>query len=74
MKEKKKQYQDFTGAIIVMENFLDGALYDYEDGLIDNTILIEGCINALEVLGDYSAFEYRQRFESAKELRGENND
>ena len=62
---------NYFGAICVLENYLDGALADYEDGQVENDYLIEQSINALELMGismfGYYGNEYRERYEKAKE-------
>lgn len=64
---------NYTGACYVLENYLDGALADYEDGQVENGLIIEESINALELLRfsmyGYSAVDYRRRFEKAKEKK-----
>ena len=64
--------QDVEGAIGVLTNYLDGALYDYEIGDADCEMVVEHCIKAIELL-EFSALgigavskEYRERFEKAK--------
>ena len=67
--------EKFTGAEIVMENYLDGALEDYENGDVENTSIIESCIYTLKFI--YSKTQplllmgsirnYEERFEKAKE-------
>ena len=49
-KQKYLDYDDYFGAVAVMENFLDGAVADYEQGDVENTALIEGCINAIKLI------------------------
>jgi hypothetical protein len=75
-KQMKKQidYNDYAGAIDVMENYLDGALADFENGQVENTHLIEGCINAMKLIYSLanpwlllgSVKDYEERFENAK--------
>ena len=57
------------GAEYVLCNFLDGAIYDYEEGCIDNTALIEDCIEALYKIGGCIR-DYKERFEKAKKKEG----
>ena len=77
-----KKYIDinnFTGAEIVLENYLDGALADYENGDVENYSIIEDCIFTLKfiyanvqpllLLGKVK--EYEERFLKAKEQHGE---
>lgn len=77
-----KKYVDinnFTGAEIVLENYLDGALADYENGDVENYSIIEDCIFTLKfiyvnvqpllLLGKVK--EYEERFLKAKEQHGE---
>ena len=65
MKKLKLTRRDYTGALIVLENFLDGALADYENGMIDNDALIEDCIEAIYQLGGYND-EYKKRYMEKK--------
>lgn len=59
-----------TGAMIVLCNFLDGAVADYEEGWLENLSLIEDCINTLKLLGDFTGYqEYKERITKAKEKR-----
>ena len=55
------------GASVVLCNFLDGAIADYEEGMIDNTLLIEDCIATLEMLGDLDYEKYQYRYKTAKD-------
>lgn len=74
MKVKRSFDTDnYGGACMVLTNYLDGALADYENGNIDDdcTTCIEHSINALELMsvsifgvGTYD--EYRERFNKAK--------
>ena len=74
MKKTKIDYEDYAGAIDVMENYLDGALADFERGDVENTYLIECCINTMKLI--YGAFnpwllygnvkDYEERFNNAK--------
>ena len=65
---------DFTGAKVVLTNYLDGALADFEDNQTDAEKCIEDCISALELMSD-SIFgvsvydEYRTKFEEIKSKR-----
>ena len=75
MKKKKVfETEDYLGAVIVLENYLEGALADFEEGSIENDLCIEHSINALELLtfsmlGISSANDYRKRYEKAKAER-----
>lgn len=80
--KKMKKYLDislFTGAEVVIENYLDGALADYENGDVENTSIIESCIYTLKfiyantqpILLMGSIREYEERFERAKELKND---
>lgn len=68
-----KDYTKYTGALVILEDYLDNALYDYENGNTFNTTLIEDCINAWEELSDPIVVqfdnEYRERFEKAKKVK-----
>jgi len=66
--------EEFNGAICVMENYLDGALPDYERGDVENSYLIESCLNAMALIYSncnpwllFGLKELRERFEKAKE-------
>ena len=64
---------NYWGAMAILTNYLDGAIADYENGSVDNDLLIEHSINALElleatILGG-SAQEYRKRLNKAREQR-----
>lgn len=50
MKKQKYDMDDFAGAIVVLENYLDGAVADYEDGQIENDYIIHSCINTLKLI------------------------
>ena len=52
---------DYIGAIAVLENFLDGAVTDYELGNVENDSIIWSCINALKKLGSHWYDEYEER-------------
>lgn len=62
---KLKKGKDYSGAICVLENFLEGALADYEEGDVDNVMLIENCIEAIYELGGYSG-DYQKQYMKAK--------
>lgn len=51
-----------TSACMVLCNHLDGAIYDLEQGNIDNYNFIYECIMGLKELGDYSYHDYLERF------------
>ncbi len=65
------------GAIAVLENYLDGAVADYEDDQIENVEFIEDCIYVRHVLElvstkGFSSLvpdEYAERVQKAKERR-----
>lgn len=57
---------EHIGAIIVLENYLDGAMADYEDGQVENTMIIESCIDVLRLLHDKDWMEYQERFSNVK--------
>ena len=64
--------RDYEGAVGVLENYLDGALADFENGDVDNYYLIDHSINTLEliqesVMGFSVARDYRNRFVKALE-------
>lgn len=70
---------DYNGAICVMENFLDGALPDYEDGTVENDYLIESCIKTMKLIYSvcnpwllFGLKELEERFEKARASRKEN--
>ena len=71
IKKVKFDTDDYYGAICVLENYLDGALADYECDQVENDLLIEHSINAIELL-ELSLFgyglsrEYRERYEKKK--------
>jgi hypothetical protein len=72
----KRRYldiEDFNGAIAVMDNYLDGALADYEDGQVENDNLIVGCINTMRLIYSqcnpwllFGLKELEERYEKAK--------
>lgn len=75
--KKYLDIDDFNGAICVMENYLDGALADYEDGQVENDNLIVGCLNAMELIYAqcnpwllFGLKDYKERYEKAKERLG----
>lgn len=75
--KKYLDINDFTGAEIIMENYLDGALADYENGDVENGSLIESCIKTLKLIYANcnpwllmgSVKEYEERYEKAKKER-----
>lgn len=76
-KRKYLDIEDFNGAICVMENYLDGALADYENGQVENDYLIVSCINAMELIYAscnpwllFGLKELKERYENAKEKLG----
>ena len=56
------------GACIVLCNYLDGAVADYENGDVDNILLIEDCIATLKMLGDVSWLHYSKRMDKAEKI------
>ena len=80
MKKKKEnslKYEDFAGAICVMENYLDGAVADYEQGDVENDSLIWSCIETIKLIqGLYNPWlllggnDYEERMNKAKEKLG----
>lgn len=75
MKKQQLKLEDFDGALAVMDNYLFGAIADYENGDVENTNCIEGCIHAMKLIysltepllatyGDVA--EYERRFLDAK--------
>ena len=59
---KMKNSNDiYVGASFVLENFLDGAIADYEDGNVDNKEMIISCIYALKKLGDATWMQYLKK-------------
>lgn len=78
MSRKRLELEDYNGAICVMENYLDGALADYENGDVENDYLIDSCIKTIELIYAntnpillYASRDYRERFEKAKAKRGQ---
>lgn len=72
IKEQDKIERECKMASIVLENYLDGAVSDYENGCLDNSEIIDGCINTLYLIGDFgSAMDYEKRMKEAKQQRGE---
>lgn len=59
--------ENCIGACIVLENYLDGAIADYEYGDVENVSVIDDCINALRLLGDSSCKDYKERVDKVKE-------
>lgn len=53
----RKQYY---GAIAVLENFLDGAIADWENGAVTNKFLIKNCIEAIITLNPIQEIDYRE--------------
>ena len=62
----------YVAPCIVLCNYLDGAVHDYEVGEVDNVNFILECIEGLKLLGDFSAFEYEERVKKVMEERNEN--
>ena len=67
------EYSDYLGAIVVMENYLDGAVADYENGDVENDNLIWSCIETIKLLQGLcnpwlllGGNEYEKRMNEAK--------
>lgn len=58
----KTKLQETWAACIVLENYLDGAMADMENGEVENTDFIKECIAGLKVLGDATYMDYEKRF------------
>ena len=74
--KKNLNIDDFTGAIVLMENYLDGAVADYENGRIENTSIIDSCIETIKLIYSLTepilllgGNEYEERMKIAKEKR-----
>ena len=50
MSKQKLSINNFIGAIVLMENYLDGAVADYENGDIENTSIIDSCIETIKLI------------------------
>lgn len=61
---------NYKGASIILENYLDGAIADYENGDVENDDVIMSSIFALSELGDSSWIHYYNRMNKIKNLRG----
>ena len=61
----KQIHNQYRGACIVLENYLDSAMNDLEEGNIENKEFIYDCIQALQTLGDTSSIDYLKRFNTA---------
>ena len=77
MAKKYLDIETFNGAICVMENYLDGALPDFENGDVENSYLIESCLDTMALIYAncnpwllFGLKELRERFEKAKERLG----
>jgi len=57
----------YNGAVLVLENYLDGAVADFESGNIDfeNMYAITNCISAIKLLGSVDYLFYRDRMKEA---------
>lgn len=73
---KKINLEDYRGAIVILENYLDGAVSDYEYDTVDNDSLIWDSIRTIKLL--YSLVnpilllggnEYEERMLKAKSNR-----
>ena len=56
----------YYGATAVIENYLDGALYDLENGTLDNWQFVSSAILGLKKLNSYSAIKYEEKLEKWK--------
>lgn len=71
--------EKILGAIAVLENYLDGAVADYEDGQVENTGIISDCIYVHKILelilthgfSSLEGDEYEIRFNKRKEESNE---
>lgn len=61
---------EHIGAVVVLEDYLDGAVHDYEEGRIEEDYVIMSCISALRLMNDSEWLDYYLRMEKAKERRG----
>ena len=60
----------YYAAIAVLENYLDGALADMQDGKVDNKEFIESCVEAHKLLTEnYLCDTYEKKF---RELANKN--
>lgn len=73
---KKINLEDYRGAIVVLENYLDGAVSDYECGTVDNDSLIWDSIRTIKLLYSLAnpilllgGNEYEERMLKAKSNR-----
>lgn len=57
--------EKFDGGLIVIENYLDGAVHDYERGTVKNGEFIESCILSLKRLGGCCWYDYYERMKRA---------
>lgn len=55
----------FISGIVVIENYLDGAVHDYEEGRVKNGEFIESCILSLKKLGGCCWYDYYVRMKQA---------
>ena len=69
MKRIELDENKIIGAIVVLENYIDGALSDYENGEVENTDVLEDCIYVHRKLQVASCLfcsitqdEYKERF------------
>ena len=76
MARKYLDINDFNGAIAVLENYLDGAVADYEDEQVEHSDIIDSCIETiLTIYGLCNPWlllggnEYEERMRKAKEER-----
>lgn len=57
--------EKFEGGVVVIANYLDGAVQDYERGSVENGEFIESCILSLKRLGGRCWYEYYERMKWA---------
>ena len=57
---------NYKGASIILENYLDGAIADYENGDVENDEVIMSSIFALSELGDSSWIHYYNKMNEIK--------
>lgn len=54
---------DYIGAIVILEDYLDGAVHDYEEGRVQDDRIIRSCIEAIKALGGRCWREYQERLD-----------
>ena len=74
--KQKLNINDYTGAIMILENYLDGAVADYENGDIENDYLIQSSIDTIKLIYSLTSpllllrgIEYEERMDKARELK-----